>query len=226
MTDTTQPGEPVLDWLRTEEALRQARRLASNWRLGGHDGLAENIAADALMAVWERLQKDPPLVVENPAAYGTQVLKSVVRAAAQGQRAVASREPGIDPPDEPQVTVDPGRGLLGIETRLDDFRLAIEGAPVPHPWVTSSMLSYFTLALDGEFTPEMAPRPQAGARPDQARCWPARWFAGQRQVFDEGADARERNRIRRARARRIQTVLDAYAAVGHQLAAEEGLTHG
>ena len=207
-------GDDVLDWLRTDDARRQARRLAARRGLDGYDAMSDNVLADARVSVWNRLQSDEPLEVDKPAAYGTTVIRSVLRQLAQG------RDGPVDLVDDPSAidlvadpaTTSPGwapsTADLFADTSADDARVVLEGLADGRAWVTSAALTYLTLLADPTARSEDAPWPRAGATPEQARCWPGLWFAGVRDVFDDGDDARARARIRRTRARRIEVVLD------------------
>jgi len=209
---------PVLAWLSTREAREQAGRLAHRRRLGGHDGHREGILDDARGEVWLRLARGP-LEVENPAAYGTRVIQSVLRQLSAGREELIGL-PGDDlagtaldaGPDAGDPPVGPTATAVAPE---DDLRDALDLLADSCPWLTSAALGW--LALAGTDTrPAGAPWPQAGSPPQQARCWPALWFAGERGLFDEPVDAADGARIRRTRARRIGRVLgriEAAAAV-------------
>lgn len=205
-------GDDVLDWLDTEDARRQARMLAQRRRLTGYDAMTENVLAEARIAVWHRMQSDPPLRVERPGAYGTTVLRSVLRQMAEGRDGPV---PLVDDPHAIGRVADPfgadgawaGRAPVA-DTSGDDVRVHLERLDDERAWATSAALTYLTILMDPTARPDDAPWPRSGSNEDQARCWPGLWYAGERDLFDDGVDAADRARIRRTRARRIQTVLD------------------
>jgi hypothetical protein len=213
-TDTNFTGADVMAWLDTEEADVQARRLAARRGLGGYDAVAENVLADARAAVWSRMQSDTPLIVEKPGAYGTAVIRSVLRQLAQGREGpvevvgsggeveivAATAHPPASWPPLPDAPAADSSG--------DDLRVLLEELDDGRPWVTSAALTYLTLLQHPEASFPDAPWPRAGATPEQARCWPGLWFAGERELFADRGDSRDEARVRRTRARRIKVVLE------------------
>lgn len=164
--------------------------------------MVDDVLGDAAVAVVKRMRSGP-LDVDNPAAYGTRVICSVVR------RLVSGRTSADPLPDD---LAEPEAPLLDLDL-ADDLRAVAEVIPAPAPWVRSAVLTYLTVAMHPDAVPGDVPRPQAGSRPAQAYCWPALWFGGQRDVFpDCGDDPR-----RRTRARRINQVLDHVATVAAAL---------
>ena len=75
---------------------------------------------------------------------------------------------------------------------LDDLRVVVERLADRHAWLTSATLSLVTLRAYPEIELDGVPSPQAGATPDQARGWPALWFAGERDHFPEDGDTHTR----------------------------------
>lgn len=211
-TGSSFTGDDVLAWLGTEDARRQASRLARRRGLGGYDAIAQNVIADAKVAVWHRMRSDRPLRVERPGAYGTKVIRSVLRQMAEGRDGPVEL---LDAPDVIERVADPAvtddlRAAVGTiaDTSGDDVRLHLEQLDDDRPWAASATLTYLTLLMEPTACPDDAPWPKSGATDDQARCWPGLWYAGERELFDDGVDAADRARIRRTRARRIQVVLD------------------
>ncbi len=205
-------GDDVLAWLGTDDARRQASRLARRRGLRGYDAMTQNVIAEAQIAVWHRMQSDRALHVDRPAAYGTTVIRSVLRQMAEGRDGPVRP---VDDPDaigrvpQPDDTDRVWAGLVPIaDTSGDDVRVHLERLDDDRPWVTSAALTYLILLMEPTARPEDAPWPVAGAKEDQARCWPGLWYAGERELFDGGVDPADRARIRRTRARRIQVVLD------------------
>ncbi len=234
-TGSSFTGDDVLAWLGTDDARRQAGRLARRRGLGGYDAMAQNVIADAQVAVWHRMRSDRPLHVERPGAYGTKVIRSVLRQMAEGRDGPVEL---LDAPDVIERVADPAvtddlRAAVGsiADTSGDDVRLHLEQLDDDRPWAASAALTYLTLLLEPTARPDDAPWPRSGATDDQARCWPGLWYAGERELFDDGVDAVDRARIRRTRARRIQVVLNrmhrAFARYALELRPDErGDDHG
>lgn len=205
-------------WLDSDDAVAQVRRLARRRGLGGYDAMPQNVLAEARLSVWNRLQSSAPLHVTTPGGYGSMVIRSVLRRLAEGRDGPAPLGLGsdagvdaVDPEGDPaaQVVGDPPEPRIELSASAgDELRLLLEQSDDGRPWVTSAALSYLILLVDPDARPEGVPWPQAGATQAHARCWPALWFAGVRDVFDEATDARDAARIRRTRARRIAVVLD------------------
>lgn len=212
----------VLAWLSTPDARAQASRLARRRQLGGYDGDPGRVLDDATVEVWLRLARGP-LDVDNPAAYGTRVIQSVLRRDSAGRDDLIGLHDDdlVDGPDAGggDGGGDPTRGPAGpSEVAVapeDDLREALDRLADSRPWLTAAALGW--LALAGTDTrPEGAPWPQGGSTLPQARCWPALWFAGEHDLFEAPLDAADGARIRRTRARRIDAVLrriEAAAAV-------------
>ncbi|MEI2640231.1 MAG: hypothetical protein V9F03_14745 [Microthrixaceae bacterium] len=100
------------------------------------------------------------------------------------------------------------------EFMSDDVRALIETRRL-RPIVTSAMLSYLIFLMFPDAVPVDAPQPASGARPDQARVWPALWMAGERELFTEPSSGA----LRRRRARRIGEVLKHMGEVLEQVKA-------
>lgn len=224
MIKAVHTGDDVLEWLRTDDAARQARRLIARRGLSSSDVLADDVLNDAWIAVRLRMQSPKPLVVETPGAYGTAVLRSVVRLMAKGRR-------HLDVEELTDLAGDAGVDLdhlsLDEHALLDDLRVVVERMGAQPLWLTSALLSLVTLRAHPELRVDGVPTPQAGATPDQARAWPALWFAGRRDIFpDRGDDHRERARKNTARARLIRTLHQQMDVAGVQLRDELGVDHG
>ena len=153
--------------------------------------------ADAQFAVWRRMQTATPLEVRNPAAYGTTVIKSVVRQVMSGRDRA-----DIHLDDERAAAVADGSVTLDADdpTLGDDLRVLTETmeARPARRWLTASALAYLTLLMHPDDLPSDIPQPKAGATADQARGWAALWLAGQRDLFPAtGSDPHKRTRSRR-----------------------------
>lgn len=177
----------VLDWLRSDEALRLTRKRLSLAGFGDGLDLVGDVLSDAAVAVMKRARSVKPFELDNPAAYGTRVVQNVVKHLARGN--VVHLEDLGEMASGPELEVPPDVA--------DDLRVIVErdGAAA---WLDSAALACICLIMFPEHLPEQAPAPLAGARPDQARVWPALWFAGERDLFpSDGADPQKRKRARR-----------------------------
>lgn len=187
-------------WLRSEEARRTA---AGAVRRAGitAEVAVDDVMADALAAVWLRARSGSQ-AIDNPAAYGTAVIRNRVRSLLRGRSGPDTVGVGDQQIEVAADSYDRSAG--------DDLRVRIERDVDPRaPWLTSALLTYLTLIMHPAAVPDDAPTPQAGSSSDQARCWPALWVAGERDLFPvDGADPRKRTR-----ARRIAHVLDQWSRV-------------
>ncbi len=185
-------GDDVLDWLRTADARAVAARLVTSRRLPGGDATVDDALASAAVSMLQRMRSSTPLDVRSPGGYGRAVLVSVVRLISQG------RDLPLDGFGEfAELDVELVDPLAG-----DEVRMVFEQRPA-EPWLASAALAYLVYLMFPGVVPDHAPAPKAGATPDQARCWPALWFAGERDLFpDDDGDPN-----RRTRARRIEKVL-------------------
>lgn len=210
---TGDAGALVLAWFGggpsgwSAEARAVARRRLLRSGFGADAALVDDVVADAACNVVARSARGP-IRVDNPAAYGTTVIRNVVSHLVRG-REVPVGEPGehLDDlrPGQQVDASDPIELLHGTGhadgSTVDELRLALERLGGPAPQVAAS-LGYLTFTMHPEDVPVRSPRPRAGSGPDHAAGWPALWFAGVQDCFPaDGADPR-----RRARARHIERV--------------------
>ena len=202
------------EWLGTGAARRYAEREMARLRV---HVAAEDVLADAKWKIWQRLRNDARGLDASAAErYCRTVIRSVVVDLLRGF--------GSDPierwpvPDgsrsrQSEVVAPP---LIGIADSgvADTLRLAIESTAQFEPWVTSAALSFVTLTQYPEVDVSGAPRPRAGARPDQARMWPCLWLAGKVDgVFPAGRSTpAQRKRLSRATAQVMDLVHQAASA--------------
>ena len=183
----TSSGEDVLAWLSSDEASDFARRRLVRSGFGRDQALVEDVVSDAMVAVLLRMRSETALAPENPAAYGTTVISNVVKRLVRGDTLY------LEDLDDPAVPAE----FSFDEIAVDGLRMLLERRDVP-AWLTSAALAYMCFTMAPDALPDSAPAPVAGARPDQAMCWPALWFAGERDLFPcNGADPRRRKRARR-----------------------------
>jgi hypothetical protein len=187
-------------------ARRRLRACGFPWA----EHLVDDVVADAVTNVLRRLRSPNPLEVENPAAYGTTVIRHVVDHLSRGEEVpVEDVELAADhtrAAESPEPAVDP--------SLVDDVRVAVERAGGP-PWLIAATLAYLALEMHPDHVPAGAPAPRAGSRSDQALAWPALWFAGRRDCFPEGGD----DPRRKARSRFLGRVLDLRSSVYASVAA-------
>lgn len=202
---------PVLEWLQSDEARRLASRRLANSGFGGWSDLADDVLADAAVAVIRRSQSTKPFEVENPAAYGTRIVQNAIKGLSRGD--LVRLDELDEEPAEPERVVDP--------ELADDLRVLLEDTTAPR-WLCSAVLAYVCLAMFPDTVPAGAPKPRAGARPDQALAWPALWFAGEQDLFPDGHS----DPHRRKRARRISRVQEHLAEVASRHRADREFGDG
>lgn len=188
-------GDDVLDWLRGTHGRAVAANLLRHRGFGSGPRVADlidDVLGEATLGVLGRMARPEPLEVGSPGAYGTTVIRSVVRLLVRGRD--VALEDVAEPAELDPDPVDPFAG--------DEVRAVLEQMPAP-PWLTSAALTYLVHLMFPGVVPDGVPRPKAGSNADQARCWPALWFAGERDLFPNAGE----DPARRTRARRIDQVL-------------------
>lgn len=114
----------VIDWLRTAPARSIARSTLRRWGLTPQPDHVDDVLAESLVAVWHRGQSVEPLVVDSAGAYGTAVIRSVVRQLSRGRsRSVEEGRTGAQ-----------GRGDAGAGPVLGCVVVG-RGAPDPSRWL-------------------------------------------------------------------------------------------
>lgn len=217
-----QTGDDILAWLQTDDARRTALAALRRYRTLARQQheLVDDVLNDAALNVLERMQHT--LEVESAPAYGNTVIANVVNNLVRGRPGESHADVELGPDTDVEdviVLMDPTGG--------DDVRAVIEQRGDHRHWLTSATLTYLTISMFPDARPAHAPWPEAGARPDQARCWPAIWLSGRRDVFpDARDDVRERNRKAQARARLIRQVLEHFASASAQWTIDTRGTHG
>lgn len=203
---------PVFDEAVTWLKSGAARRYASA-QLGRH-GIripVEDVLADVTTLIWKRLRRGADTVdITNVPAYCCTTIKRQVLQLVRGEIGERRRR---------QIVEDQHRDDDAIAAPLvqsvdsavgEALRSAVEATSGPIPTVTSAALTYLTLTEFPAIPVDDAPAPRAGANPDQARMWPALWFAGVRDgIFPDGEqhDAAQRQRLSRA-ARKVSDALE------------------
>lgn len=195
-----------------EEARTVASSLAAKRRL---EYLADDAFGLAQANALEHVAAHPEVELDNPAAYGTTIIRNALKhllsadrpllPGADGDRVTFEPIDGVEPVD-PVDPVDPEAATpVSDDARVDEIR-AVAEALGGHGWLVSSVLTFLTLGFDGVEPPAGLPVPQSGATPRQARCWPALALAGETDLFPDGGD--DPSARRKRRSRRIREVLD------------------
>lgn len=198
--------DPVVEWLSGEEAARAARRWAAR---RGLSHLWGDVLGTAVADALRHHRAHPDWEAENPAAYGTTLLRRALARVlsadrppvpgGDGERISFVPLDGVELPEAGAVPDAPHDGLL------DEMRATVEALGGPG-WLVSAALTHLTLSVDEVDAPRGLPAPVAGSTPRQAHCWPALALAGEHDLFpDVDGDPPAR---RRKRSRRIRAVLD------------------
>ena len=197
----------MLVWLQSSEARTVVRRTARKYRLTGYDVAEDTVLAEALHAVWRRMQSSDPLSVRRPGAYGTAVIRSVL------VRVVQRRAAG---PDElPTWLEEQAETAVGDGDVIDlRVRARIERAATGPDWLGRAALAYVDLAVGDLILTDEVPQPRSGANPAQARAWAALWLAGLHELFPQPDTAA----VRQARSRRTRVLLAHLATAASDLA--------
>lgn len=198
-TDPADDGTRVLEWLASDEARQAARGYLRRAAFPPTAELVDDVVGDATLNGVKR-QASNPLTVANPAAYGTTVIRNVVHGLTRHEIDYLA--------DEGELEGEPMVGDPFDDPAADDVRVIIERV-ASSPWLTAAALTYLTLLMHPTAVPDHAPAPKAGSRPDQARAWPALWFAGHRDLFPDPCP----ERVRRRRGRYITELLGLLADV-------------
>lgn len=216
----------VETWSRTADARRRARVICRCRRAG----LAEqDVIDDALARFWRRAEKSTNPAPDDPINYMTAMMKNIVTNAHRAWKKFESDEqadtvadPGhIGPGDDWEpAPIDARSELIRNLGLAAAVRAALETADASSA-DRSAALTFLALSDDGmnpRALDDDVPLPEAGARPDQARYWPAIWFA-ERDDRIFGAS----QSVRRRRSRRIARVRDlVHWAIGRAEAVRHG----
>jgi len=196
----------VETWSRTADARHRARVICRCRRAGLTE---QDVIADALSRFWLKAKKGTGPAPDDPINYMTTMMRNIVTNVHRAWQDVEPMEqidnvhtPGhIGPGDvwEP-APVDTRSDLIRTIGLAVAVRGAIETADASSA-DRSAALTFLALSDDGTSPRALdddVPHPEAGARPDQARYWPAIWFAERdERIFGAG------QAIRRRRSRRI-----------------------
>lgn len=180
--------------------------------------------SDLVNAAWMRLHsrfaRQPDLAAPGPPeAYCKTVINRLAIDVLRG-RAARPEQPLKVGTADGRATFEPHAPPIVASTPSalpDDLRVVIESVGDHPAWAVSAALTFVTLTMHPGLDTEPAPRPLAGADPEQARMWPALWFAGKRNgVFPatDEPDAAQRQRLSRLR-RDVRRVLDEARAQRH-----------
>lgn len=205
----------VMAWLASGPATRIAQRRLDEHRLFVP---TQEVLDTTLERIWKsRLRRPSAEPIDDIARYCAIVIRNVVRDMVRGFDGVDA----VDDANFERLAVERealGRGddvVAGASGGRDDaIRAALEASTALESWVLSAALTYVTLSEFPDLEVHGAPRPLAGARPDQARMWPSLWLAGMRTgIFPSGGghDAAQRQRLTRAAAK-VRAAIERAAA--------------
>ena len=210
------------EWLSSHEAEVCARKLLTRYRLPIDP---KELTSDAMVKIHAIAIAKPDHFTGDEwdnghvDRYSTRIMRNLIvdmlRARKRSPLALIEEKDGghFDPIDESISDIDvllhdgtPSENEAGGGELLDRLRTALEGSGAK-PWVVSAALAAFTMSAFHDVDTGKAPKPEAGATPEQARLWPSLWFAGERELFaTDGAGSSPA--LRRKRARRMQEVLN------------------
>lgn len=214
--------ERAYEWLSSHEAEVCARKLLTRYRLPIDP---KELTSDTMVKIHAIAIAKPDHFTGDEwdnghvDRYSTTIMRNLIidmlRARKRSPLALIEEKDGghFDPIDESISDIDvllhdgtPSENEAGGGELLDRLRTALEGSGAK-PWVVSAALAAFTMSAFHDVDTGKAPKPEAGATPEQARLWPSLWFAGERELFAiDGAGSSPA--LRRKRARRMQEVLN------------------
>ena len=213
----------TIEWLMGDEARRYATKLVAG--SGLDRGLADDLIQMAAVKVIRRSRSPQAEAIDNPAAYGTTVVRNAFVNLQRGRKLTEVELEDAVLVDELQVgSIDDDvelQMMLDGADAADPIRVAIETQHLPL-WVRSAALTVATLAVHGTVDVEQLPSPQSGARSDQALYWPALHLAGRDDLFDPDAPAA----LRKRRSRYIKQVRAAIDAAFIEAAARGEVQRG
>jgi hypothetical protein len=195
----------LVAWLQTDDALAAARSELHRRGLEQYDAL------DLLNDVAVRLlTADLAATIDNPAGYARRSLQLRTLDLLRGER-LRPHDPLPDGFDETEVAhEDHDPAVLATAAALEDaFRRALTASLAgARTWTVAAALSTLTLRTHPDVAlPDDVPEPGGSASAAQADAWAALWLAGERDVFGEGAAARQ------ARSRKLRAVEDLLRSV-------------
>ena len=195
----------VETWSRTADARHRARVICRCRRAGLTE---QDVIDDALSRFWLKAKKGTGPAPDDPINYMTTMMRNIVTNVHRAWQ-------DIEPKEQIDNVHTPGRIGPGdvwepspVETRSDVIRtiglaVAVRGAIETADASSadrSAALTFLALSDDGTSPRALdddVPHPEAGARPDQARYWPAIWFAERDDRIFGGGQATRRRRSRR-----------------------------
>ena len=186
----------MLAWLHSSEARTVVRRTGTHVPPDRLRRREDTVLAEAVHAVWRRMQSPKPLSVRRPGGYGTAVIRSIL------VRVVDLRDRS---PDELPAWLGEQAGAAVSDGQVLDLwvRARIERAATGPDWLGRAAVAYVDLAVGDLVLTDDVPQPRSGATPAQARAWAALWLAGLHQLFPQ----RDTAATRKTRSRRTQVAV-------------------
>jgi len=197
-------------WLWSADGRASAEAVLRGRRIWIEDARAaltpDDLLSDAFRAFWNRLRRHGPVEEFHPGGYLTRTMQRLVGQACRGRyRWAAFSVEELEWQLVGGAAGDLGDDLiagLGTGDALERVRAAIEAADAPD-WVRAGALAYVTVLAHPDAVPDdhPVPRPERGARPDEAALWIALWFAGRRDGLFPRPGAPADAAMRKARSR-------------------------
>lgn len=212
--------ERCMDWLQTDEAVKAAKRASS--RLGlPLDPL--DFVSEVTVKILAKAKADPGFFAQPKFVtakvdgycartmhnYAADLLRGVKRDRDIDRLLQVEARNDADVHAVPDITESERAALeqFAME-RVDALRVAAEYSGAKEV-VVSGALTVWAIRRDPTADIGVSPMPLAGATPDQARLWPAIWFAGVRdKAFpSSGASSTAQQKYRARLATRISEFL-------------------
>jgi hypothetical protein len=203
-----------LEWLGTSDAERTAKRFIRRSGLPLDPG---DLVSEAAMRILVRVDGDPGFFSGDayrssvPGNYCARIMRNYMVDLLRGvsrersaRRLLEADARNEDPSvTAPELTDAQRQRLAEAAADVSDgIRVAIEYSGAG-PVDVSGALTVLALQRDPAADVGESPRPKAGATPDQARLWPALWFAGLREmafpVAGKSTKAQQKYRSRAAK---------------------------
>lgn len=181
-----------LAWLQTEDAAKSASRVVKRTKLPLDPF---ELISEAVIKIKVKVSRDPEFfadgrfVTYDVGGYCTKIMWNHVNDLFSAKKRDRDRDRLLqadarvndDALATPDTTEDE-RALLeeiAVE-RIDALRVVAEYSGEKYE-IVSGVLTVMAIGRDPQADIGDSPTPQAGAKPDQARLWPAMWFAGYRE---------------------------------------------
>jgi hypothetical protein len=199
----------VIRWLLGADARRFARSRLRASSLPADPHAVDDVVAEAGARVAVQMNRRAGVSADHVRRYGCKVVRSVVSS--------TLRSEDVELPADDQAAADWAR-REAVESEFRRDRMPDPDAPavgdpvrvVAHEesvgrsaWELAAVLALLVFWIHPDAVPPSFPRPRAGARPDQARWWPALAAAGRIDLFEEHQPQVDGATIRKRRQRAV-----------------------